>query len=58
MGRADRNVQRALSDADRARPRAPGTDALHGQARGAGRGRRSDVEPEKRAAADLQRVLD
>ena len=40
------------------RARAGRADALHGEARRAGRRGRSDVGPEERAAADLQRVLD
>ena len=54
----DRNLQRAVSHAEGTRARAARADALHRDARGAAGGRRSDVEPEERAAADLQRLLD
>ena len=47
LGRADRDVRRALPDAEGARARAGRADDVHGEARGAAGRRRPDVEPEQ-----------
>ena len=59
LGRADRDASTCSSPRRRsASLELVGADAVHGEARRAGGRRRSHVEPEERAAADLQRLLD
>ena len=53
-----RNLRRALSHAQGARRRTGRAHAIHGQAAGAGGGRRSHLQPAGRAASHLQRLLD
>ena len=59
LGRADRDVRRAVPDAEGARARDGRADALHGDAGGAA-GRRSIRHPPRRREQlpDLQRLLD
>ena len=56
--RADRDLRRALPDAEGAAPRDGGADAVPARPRRAGARGRSHLRPEGRAAPDLQRLLD
>ena len=58
LGRAYRNLRRAVPHAKRARTRNGRADALHGQAAGTARRSGSHVQPAERTIALLQRVLD
>ena len=51
LGRRDRALRRALPDAEGTRARADRADEVHGEARGTGRGGRSDLGSEERAAS-------